>query len=173
MPFIVALGLALATAVPSTLVAHPVIGDAAPPLPQEGVRAQPDASAEAPITIVEFFATWCAACQASLRDTVAVLNKLDQGPGTSRFKLVIVDVGEDVATVKRWLSKSELFRNTTLALDADKSVYARWGANRLPTVFVIDKLGIIRHINRGHGKGYPARLTAWLRKRLAATQEVP
>ena len=144
----------------------PGIGDTAPSLPQQAVRPLTGASTQAPITVVEFFATWCAACQASLRDTVNVLNALDPGQG-SHFKLMIVDVGEDEAVVQTWLSEAALFRTTAITLDRDRRAYARWGADRLPTIFVLDSGGIIRHINRGHGKGYRARLTMWLRKRMA------
>ncbi len=80
---------------------------------------------------------------------------------------MIVDVGEGEATVQRWLGKEKLFRNTVVTLDSEKRAYARWGADRLPTVFVMDQGDIIRHINRGHGKGYAARLTLWLNKRMA------
>lgn len=171
MALVSALWLAVATASTTPFAARPGIGDAAPALAQKDVRAKPGVPTEAPITIVEFFATWCAACQSSLRDTVDVLRTLDRTQAAARFKLVIVDVGENEATVKRWLEKTDLFRNTMVTLDLNKRAYAQWGADRLPTVFVIDKRGTIRHINRGHGKGYAARLSAWLAKRMAETEQ--
>jgi len=38
----------------------------------------------------------------------------------------------------------------------------RWGVRTFPTTFLVDRAGVVRHINRGWGPGYQARLLAWL-----------
>jgi hypothetical protein len=59
-------------------------------------------------------------------------------------------------------SPTGIAATTTVALDPDGWAAARWGADRLPTIFILDDQGIVRHINRGWGPGYRSRLRHWL-----------
>jgi hypothetical protein len=77
--------------------------------------------------------------------------------------LVLVDRGEPAAVARRWAAGAELPPETIVALDPLGVAARRWGATRLPTTFVIDAAGVVRHINRGWGPGYRARLSRWLR----------
>jgi hypothetical protein len=52
--------------------------------------------------------------------------------------------------------------------DTTGEVARRWGKDRLPTSFFVDRGAVIRHINRGHGPGFRARATRWLQRLLAA-----
>lgn len=78
------------------------------------------------------------------------------------------DVGEKPAHVAEFLARHPLPKDATLVLDSDDRAGQRWGRHRFPTTFLVDERGVIRHINRGYGPGYDARLLAWLRAMLAA-----
>jgi len=143
----------------ATAQAQPVIGDRAPSLSvvtlqDSGVNLSPRKNQ---ITIVDFSATWCGPCHQAL----AVLSAL--AAANPRIRLIIVDVNEPKAKVAAFYSADPSLEVT---LDADGQSARTWGAVRFPTTFVLDDAGVIRHINRGFGPGYPDRLQAWVQNLL-------
>ena len=161
MAFALALMLAAGLADP----ARPSIGDPAPPLELETVDGRPFGRVHlgGQTTIVDFFATWCEPCHRALADLADVHTQL----GT-RTLLIVVDVGEDAPVVKRFVETHPLPPDAELALDRGGGTARRWGQNRFPTTFVVDGAGVVRHINRGWGPGYAARMLKWLRDLTAA-----
>ena len=138
----------------------PVIGDVAPPIAAETLdgAALPAGATAGTVTVVDFFATWCRPCHRALADLVAIRGNL--GP---RVRIVLIDVEEDPARVRRFLATTPLPDGAQVALDRSGAVARRWGQDRFPTTFLLDDKDVIRHINRGWGSGYRERLSRWLR----------
>lgn len=146
----------------SLLVASPVrpqVGDPAPAFQAQTLAGQSVRSVElrGHVTVVDFFASWCEPCQEGLSEMLAVRRKLG-----SRFDLMVVAVEGDAPVLRDFFVNHPLPAGTTVALDRDGALVRAFGEDRLPTTFFLDDQAIIRHINRGHGSGFPARAVHWL-----------
>jgi thiol-disulfide isomerase/thioredoxin len=156
------LGLLLATRI--------LIGDSFPemqlPSLASGEVALPAAGH---VVVVELFATWCDSC----RDALPIMERLREHFGD---RVTFVTVGEDEgddarAKVVRFAAALQL--SGPVLLDADHALYDRLGVRKLPTAYVIDALGVVRHIDNGFGPGYEARLTRWIESTLEGRDRPP
>jgi cytochrome c biogenesis protein CcmG/thiol:disulfide interchange protein DsbE len=138
--------LALLLLLSSTARADPLIGDPAPALGGEALGRG--------VVVVDFFATWCGPCH----EAMAALDEIVRRRGV---RLVVVDVGEPTQTVRAFFATHALPPQATLVIDERGDAARRWGQHRFPTTFVLAE-GVIRHINRGYGSGYAARLDRWI-----------
>jgi thiol-disulfide isomerase/thioredoxin len=132
------------------------VGEAAPPslnvVRLEGQRTNLDLGGV--VTIVDFFATWCPRC----RESVASYEKLAAEYG-DRLRIVVVDVGEQPATVRRFFARLRLPENVLVTLDPTSSAMHSFGANAFPTFFVLDPDAIVRAVFRGWGDGSAEELS--------------
>ncbi len=136
--------------------AHPVIGDHVPAVPLPDLDGNPVTLPANETVAVVFFATWCEPCHAAIADLLAIHE------ARGAFRILLVSVGEDSAKVRAFLQKRKLHGVVTLAFDPRAVAARAWGQDRFPTTFLVDGNQIIRHINRGHGRGFRARVERWL-----------
>jgi thiol-disulfide isomerase/thioredoxin len=84
------------------------------------------------VVLVHFFATWCGPC----RQEISALDQLARTLPQDRFAIIGVDVGEVDIRVKRFFASLPV--TFPIALDRDAAVAKAWGADALPTTFVLD-----------------------------------
>lgn len=95
------------------------------------------------VVLVDFWASWCAPCKASF-PTMAALHRKYSAKG-----LVILGVGidEDAAKYRSFVATQKA--PFTLVHDAKHQVAARFKPATMPTSYLIDRKGRIRHIHKG------------------------
>jgi thiol-disulfide isomerase/thioredoxin len=84
------------------------------------------------VVLVHFFATWCEPC----RQEISSLEQLSKRLPKDRFSIIGIDVAEVDIRVKRFFASLPV--TFPIALDRDGAVAKAWGADALPTTFVLD-----------------------------------
>jgi cytochrome c biogenesis protein CcmG/thiol:disulfide interchange protein DsbE len=98
---------------------------------------------EGQVVLVNMWATWCPPCKAELPD-INAFYEAHKGEG---FVVLAVNSQEDAATVDAFI-QAKGFR-FPVALDSRGEVMNLYQAPGLPTTYIIDRNGAIRHIQTG------------------------
>lgn len=140
---------ALALLAPSASVRAADLGDPAAPLQiAEWVKGQPvdlAAGKGKTIYVVEFWATWCPPCRASIPHLTELQKKFKE--------VVFIGISDEkVPTVKTFVEKMGDKMDYVVAVDKERKTsagyMAAYGANGIPHAFVVDKQG--RVVWEGH-----------------------
>ena len=109
------------------------------------------------VVMLDFWATWCGPC----RLTMPLLEKLQQ-EHPNDFTLLAVDVGEPLDEVAPYVRDRNI--QARVLLDLNKRVGSAYGSDSIPMQVLIDKEGIIRHIQVGYAPSMKEDLWAEIRK---------
>jgi thiol-disulfide isomerase/thioredoxin len=136
---LIALAISLGT---TSLWAHPAKGAPAPALDalkllQAPTGANADwASLKGKVVVLEFWATWCSPCVASLPH----LNQLVESLDPAKFQFISID-DEDLQAVQTFLTKKKM--SGWVGVDASGGVFGRYGVESRPTTIIVDGDGKI------------------------------
>ena len=118
------------------------------------------ASLAGKVVIVDFWATWCAPC----KESMPVLERLYQKYRSKGLVIVGVSVDEDAANVGPFIKKLKV--SFPIAHDKGHKVADRFKPPKMPSSYVIDRKGIVRHVHEGfHAKdaqAFEAEISALL-----------
>jgi cytochrome c biogenesis protein CcmG, thiol:disulfide interchange protein DsbE len=96
------------------------------------------------VVLVDFWASWCAPC----REELPVLNALYKKYRARGFEIVGVNQDQKPENVRSFLSGTPLsFR---VVHDGARAVAGRYGPSKMPSSFLIDRRGIVRHVHAGY-----------------------
>jgi thiol-disulfide isomerase/thioredoxin len=105
------------------------------------------------IVLLDFWATWCAPC----RMTMPVIEKLSKEYQNDMVVLA-VNMREPKDVVEKYAFKEAL--SSHILLDKEGAVSATYGAYAIPMQFLIDRHGVVRHIQTGYGSNMAAQMRA-------------
>ncbi|MBS1953228.1 MAG: DUF2092 domain-containing protein [Cyanobacteria bacterium SZAS-4] len=106
------------------------------------------------VVVIDFWASWCPPC----RESLPILTKVTKTFKNDHVVFYPINVGEDLETVKAYLSKANL--DVTAALDTDKKVSELYGVNGIPQTVIIDKNGVIQVLDVGYSSDMEKRITS-------------
>jgi thiol-disulfide isomerase/thioredoxin len=110
------------------------------------------------VVYLDFWASWCGPCATSL----PLLDALRKEFAPGDFTVVAVNVDRDPDAARRFLERRPV--GYPSASDPQGAIPPRFGVETMPTAYLIDRSGVIRHVHRGFRRGdLPA-----LRERIAA-----
>ena len=144
-----ALVAACASHEPPTVTVAPLptpSGEPAPvaerPAPPKG-DAAPEILVPGKITIVHFFASWCAPCRKSLPELDAIASRHKSG-------VAVVGIGEDdeVADIHAFVARLGIHFATLE--DVDRKHAGTWKPATMPATFVVDRRGALRFTHAGY-----------------------
>lgn len=108
------------------------------------------ASLKDKIVIIDFWATWCGPCLASMPGMQEVQRKYKDNP---KVKFLFIDTLEDdedyLSKVKKLITDKK-YDDLTILLDVDSKLVAKYKVEGIPTKFVIDSNGKIRFKSVGY-----------------------
>jgi len=103
--------------------------------------------------VMTFGASWCAPCKAEL----PAWDKLARRYKGKPVQFIAVNIDEDAAAGKKFVARAHL---TALlaAFDPSRSSADAYDPPTMPSTFVIDPNGVVRHMHEGYHKGDEAKL---------------
>jgi len=90
------------------------------------------------VVLVNFWATWCNTCVIEM----ASMERLVEKERGKKFRLLAVSVDDDWAAVRKFFAKGTPL---DVLLDTARDVPKKWGTEKFPESFLIDKDGVIRY----------------------------
>ena len=120
------------------------------------------ASLKGKVVIVDFLASWCGPCKQEL----PVLEKLYKKYGSQGLVVVGVSVDEELSNLQGLLKQVKV--TFPVVHDASKGVAGRYKPPRMPSSYVVDRKGVVRHVHGGFRSEDAAKLEAEVKALLAA-----
>jgi thiol-disulfide isomerase/thioredoxin len=92
--------------------------------------------------MLDFWATWCGPCIASMPTMLEVADEF-----AGKVELIAINLQEDPDEVRAFV-ESRLW-NLRVGLDADGSLGQLFGVHAIPFTLILDRDGVVRHVHLG------------------------
>jgi peroxiredoxin len=139
----------LLVAVATTAHADSVrVGEQAPAftLPAQDGRQVALADLRGHVVCLDFWATWCATCKSAL----PALDALARRPGFEDVRFLAVNIDKDGDLANRFVAEKLADVKLTLLRDRGGTLLSRYGASGMPALYLIDRDGVVRHVEAGY-----------------------
>jgi cytochrome c biogenesis protein CcmG, thiol:disulfide interchange protein DsbE len=142
---------------PSPSAAAAVLPRAAPlsgTLPRYPGKEPHDlASDRGSVVVLDVWATWCEPC----KDTLPIYGSLLRDLSGKGLKIYAINVDEDVRQLEPFLESAPVAIPILLDQDAAYSGQVL-GVSMMPSSFIYDREGKLRHVHEGFAQGFAAQL---------------
>ncbi|MBI3182557.1 MAG: TlpA family protein disulfide reductase [Myxococcales bacterium] len=119
------------------------------------------ASDRGQVVLLDVWASWCEPC----RDALPTSEQLLKQYGPRGFRVYAVNVDNDLRQVPKFLEETKL--SLPVLLDTDLAVSGQLKVNVMPTSFLVDRKGYVRHVHEGFAEEFLARYQAEIEQLLA------
>jgi thiol-disulfide isomerase/thioredoxin len=143
-------------------------GDVAPECVLKPLRdASPDeiARLRGHVVWIDFWASWCAPCA----EAFPFLDALDRDFRDRGLRILAIDLDEDPADVAAFLERHQV--SFALAADPTGECPRRFGVEGMPSSYLVDRKGVVRHVQRGFQAGEAEELRRRVEELLAEPAE--
>jgi peroxiredoxin len=124
------------------------VGDKAPTFSVDSMNGQGKVSVNpGKVTIVDFWATWCKPCEKSFPKYQELYVKYK----ASGLEIAAVSVDEEKGGIPAF-AKSHGAK-FPIGWDDGKKIADKYKPENMPTAYVIDKQGVVRHVHKGYHDG--------------------
>jgi cytochrome c biogenesis protein CcmG, thiol:disulfide interchange protein DsbE len=133
---------------------HELTGAIAPPFelePVGGGEPVGPGKFQGQVVIVDFWATWCEPCRESFPAYQALVEK-----HAGRVTVIGVSVDEEESGIPAF--KTETGVKFPLVWDREQSVAGAYKPAKMPTSYIVDGKGLIRHVHEGFRSGDAAEI---------------
>ncbi|MBZ5551160.1 MAG: TlpA family protein disulfide reductase [Acidobacteriia bacterium] len=103
------------------------------------------------VVILSFWATWCRPCRSEFNELKAWAQEKKAQGGWNNLELIAVDLNEEPETVAAFVQKNNL--PFLILLDNGGTVGKQYKVEALPSLFLIDSSGRVRHFQEGYSPG--------------------
>lgn len=139
---------------------HPLVGKAAPEITAEAVGGDGPKNfkaAQGKVVILDFWGTFCEPCKKSFPKYQEIV---DQFPGDVAVIAISVDEPDNVKKEQLMQFARENHAKFSIVWDKDHSAAEKYGLRSLtmPSSFVVDKAGVVRHLHVGFKDGEEAKI---------------
>lgn len=104
------------------------------------------------VVYVDFWASWCVPC----RQSMPVLDGMARRFGPRGLTVIGVNKDVTVAEAERFLRRVPV--GFPLVGDADDAIARSFGVKAMPSGYLLDRAGVVRHVHRGFDAGTAAAL---------------
>ncbi|MDH5359874.1 MAG: TlpA family protein disulfide reductase [Gammaproteobacteria bacterium] len=95
------------------------------------------------VVYLDFWASWCKPC----RKSFPVMRQLQRKYKKQGLRVITINLDKDKKELKRFLKEFRI--NFPVALDPQGKVARRYGVKAMPSSYLIDRQGRIRHVHLG------------------------
>lgn len=135
-------------------------GEAAPDFSAKRLGAGEDidlAAYRGKVVYLDFWASWCPPCLLSL----PALEKLRGEFPATDFEVIAVNLDRDTSRAMRFLAERTI--GYPSATDPEGRIPEKFGLETMPTAYLIDREGVVRHVHKGFRMGDVEDLRAEIR----------
>jgi len=113
------------------------------------------------VVYIDFWASWCGPCRQSMPKFNAIYNKLPR----SSFEILAINLDESKADAQQFLEDYPV--DYPVLYDAAGSTPKQFGVKVMPTGYLLDRFGMVRHVHQGFRSGDDQLLMNEIKKLLS------
>ncbi len=109
------------------------------------------------VVVVDFWASWCVPCKKELPALDAMAAKYSKDK--KDVVILTINIDKERKNAEKFLSSAKV-KSLRVLLDPDGAVAEQYDLPTMPTSYVVDKKGIVKHVHEGYEAGDEKDLAA-------------